>query len=259
MPRRGEDGAQAQGGHRARRDRAGAVHVAGQRSRPGRDLGRDPGRRPGLAGRGRRGRAGVDAAVRPDAAPSARARRRQAHAAARRRPHLRAQRDVQLAARRAAAVDRLHHPRVRQARRRETAGRRLRARFPRAAAQLVAAREAIRPGGRDRLVLITLALANWLLDLACLAAVCAAAGIGLGFHTVLLGYVAAKTAMTVAVVPGGLGVTEVGMAATLVAAGVAGGPAAAVVALYRLISYWAVLVAGWAAWLALRHRPRTAG
>ncbi|NUP63884.1 MAG: hypothetical protein HOW71_17120, partial [Nonomuraea sp.] len=92
------------------------------------------------------------------------------------------------------------------------AGRRLRARFPRAAAQLVAAREAIRPGGRDRLVLITLALANWLLDLACLAA-------------------------------------------TFVAAGVAGGPAAAVVALYRLISYWAILVAGWAAWLALRHRP----
>lgn len=127
----------------------------------------------------------------------------------------------------------------------------------------MAAREAIRPGGRDRLVLITLALANWLLDLACLVAVCAAAGVGLGFHTVLLGYLAAKTAMTVAVVPGGLGVTEVGMAATFVAAGVAGGPAAAVVALYRLISYWAILVAGWAAWLALRHRPgnepRTAG
>lgn len=134
--------------------------------------------------------------------------------------------------------------------------RRAGARRTGASGRILAAREAIRPTGRDRLVLVVLALANWLLDLACLAAVCAAAGVGLGPHTVLLGYVAGKVAATVAVVPGGLGVTELGMAATFVGAGVAGSTAAAVVALYRLISYWAVLAVGWVAWLLLRDGVR---
>nr|WP_244313179.1 YbhN family protein [Microbispora hainanensis] len=116
----------------------------------------------------------------------------------------------------------------------------------------LAAGDTIRPTGGDRLVLVVLALANWLLDVACLASVCAAAGLGLGPHTVLLGYVAGKIAATVAVIPGGLGVTELGMAATFVAAGATGTMAAAVVALYRLISYWAVLAVGWIAWLLLR-------
>ncbi len=125
-----------------------------------------------------------------------------------------------------------------------------------ASLRILAARDAIRPTGRDRLVLAVLALANWLLDVACLAAVCAAAGVGLGPHTVLLGYVAGKIAATVAVIPGGLGVTELGMAATFVGAGVTGSMAAAVVALYRLISYWAVLAVGWVAWLLLRDGVR---
>jgi uncharacterized membrane protein YbhN (UPF0104 family) len=130
-------------------------------------------------------------------------------------------------------------------------GERLRGRFPALTAQLCMAREAIRPGGRDRLALFALALANWLLDVACLAAVCAAAGVSVGPHTVLLGYVAAKAAATLALIPGGLGVAEIGMGATFIAAGVAGGSAAAVVALYRLISYWAILLAGWMAWVTL--------
>jgi uncharacterized membrane protein YbhN (UPF0104 family) len=129
-------------------------------------------------------------------------------------------------------------------------------RHPGAAMKIQATRQAITMAGRDRLALLALALANWLLDLACLAAVCAAAGVGLGPHKVLLAYVAAKAAATVAVIPGGLGVTEVGMAATFVAAGVTGGTAAAVVVLYRLISYWAVLVMGWLAWLMLRDGVR---
>ncbi|MEU8175291.1 YbhN family protein [Microbispora hainanensis] len=122
----------------------------------------------------------------------------------------------------------------------------------RAACRILSAGDAIRPTGRDRMVLVVLALANWLLDVACLAAVCEAAGVGLGPHTVLLGYVAGKIAATVAFIPGGLGVTELGMAATFVGAGVTGTMAAAVVALYRLISYWAVLAVGWVAWLLLR-------
>ena len=124
-------------------------------------------------------------------------------------------------------------------------------RSPKLFEQLRAARTSIKFARRDVLVLAALALANWLLDIACLAAVCAAAGVSIGPHTVLLGYVAAKAAATLAVIPGGLGVAEIGMAATFIAAGATGGTAAAVVTLYRLISYWAVLIAGWTAWLFL--------
>ncbi|MCW2877388.1 MAG: hypothetical protein JWQ95_1488 [Sphaerisporangium sp.] len=118
-------------------------------------------------------------------------------------------------------------------------------------AQLRGARAAISLTRRDRLVLPALALLNWLLDVACLAAVCAATGVSVGPHTVLLGYVAAKAAGVLALVPGGLGIAEIGMAATFVSAGMTGVAAAAVVAIYRLISYWAVLIIGWGAWLLL--------
>ncbi|MEW9530465.1 YbhN family protein [Microbispora sp. NPDC049125] len=127
----------------------------------------------------------------------------------------------------------------------------VRRRSPATFEQLRAAREAIRPAGRDRVVLTTLALANWALDIACLGAVCAAAGVEIGPQTILFGYVAAKLAAVLALVPGGLGVAEIGLGATFIAAGMSGGAAAAVVLLYRLISFWAVLVAGWFAWLLL--------
>ncbi|MFC6079769.1 lysylphosphatidylglycerol synthase transmembrane domain-containing protein [Sphaerisporangium aureirubrum] len=126
-----------------------------------------------------------------------------------------------------------------------------------------AARAAVTLTPRDRLVLPGLALLNWLFDIACLAAVCAATGVSVGSHTVLLGYVAAKAAGVLALLPGGLGVTEVGMAATFAGAGLSLPAAAAVVAIYRLISYWAVLLVGWGAWLMLsvsgpaeRREPR---
>jgi uncharacterized protein (TIRG00374 family) len=105
---------------------------------------------------------------------------------------------------------------------------------------------------RDTTILVLLALLNWVLDVACLAAVFAAAGVSIGPHTILLGYVAAKAAGVLALLPGGLGVSEIGMAAVFITAGVTGDAAAAVVAVYRLISFWAVLAAGWLAWLVLQ-------
>ncbi|GII53430.1 hypothetical protein Pth03_18190 [Planotetraspora thailandica] len=128
---------------------------------------------------------------------------------------------------------------------------RLGRRFPSMVGQLRSAREAVRLARRDQLILATLAMANWLLDIACLAAVCAATGVHVRPQTVLLGYVAAKAAAVLLLIPGGLGIAEVGLAATLIGAGVGGGAAAAVVLLYRLISYWGVLLIGWAAWLLL--------
>jgi uncharacterized protein (TIRG00374 family) len=122
--------------------------------------------------------------------------------------------------------------------------------------QISAARESIRPERRDRVALAGLALANWMLDIACLGAVCAAAGVSIDPRTVLVAYVAAKLAAVLALVPGGLGVAEIGLGATFIAAGMTGGAAAAVVLLYRLISYWAVLVAGWFAWVLLLDGAR---
>jgi uncharacterized protein (TIRG00374 family) len=54
--------------------------------------------------------------------------------------------------------------------------------------------------------------------------------------------------------PGGLGVVEGGLTATLVAFG--GCPAGTLTAvlLYRLVSHWAVVPAGVLAWLVLRRR-----
>ncbi|GIH29774.1 hypothetical protein Aph01nite_80840 [Acrocarpospora phusangensis] len=132
----------------------------------------------------------------------------------------------------------------------------VRRRLPKLSAQLDAARAAIRPDHRDRMILAGLALLNWLLDVCCLMAVCVAVGVDIGPHTLLLGYVAAKAAQALALIPGGLGVVEIGMAATFVAAGAGGGPAGAVVALYRLVSYWLILVAGWVAWAFLHDQVR---
>jgi putative heme transporter len=47
------------------------------------------------------------------------------------------------------------------------------------------------------------------------------------------------------VAPGGLGVVEVALSAALVAAGLRSGDALAAVLVYRLISLWLVMAAGW--------------
>jgi putative heme transporter len=130
-------------------------------------------------------------------------------------------------------------------------------RSPKLVEQLTAARGAIRLTRRDKLVLISLALTNWLLDVACLAAVCVALGVDVGAHKILLGYVAAKSAAALALLPGGLGVAEFGLGATILAGGVTGGTAAAVVFLYRLISFWGMVIAGWLAWVLLLEPVRT--
>ena len=54
--------------------------------------------------------------------------------------------------------------------------------------------------------------------------------------------------------PGGLGVVEAGLTATLALAGVSGGDAAVATLAYRLVSYWLMLPAGLVAWLVHRRR-----
>jgi len=51
---------------------------------------------------------------------------------------------------------------------------------------------------------------------------------------------------SIGLTPGGLGVVEAALAAALVASGLGGQVALNSVLLYRLISFWLVVVAGWA-------------
>jgi uncharacterized protein (TIRG00374 family) len=60
----------------------------------------------------------------------------------------------------------------------------------------------------------------------------------------------------VPLLPGGLGAIEGSLAASLVAFGALTAPAGAAVALYRLVSFWGVVGAGWLAWLAVRAGER---
>ncbi|HMC08193.1 MAG TPA: lysylphosphatidylglycerol synthase transmembrane domain-containing protein [Actinomycetota bacterium] len=90
-----------------------------------------------------------------------------------------------------------------------------------------------------------LSLFNWAADVVCLACAIRATGSPVPWHGLLLAYGAGMTAGSLGLTPGGLGVVEAALSAALVAAGMRTGNALAAVAVYRLLSFWLVLAAGW--------------
>ncbi|MGI5168280.1 lysylphosphatidylglycerol synthase transmembrane domain-containing protein [Spirillospora sp. CA-253888] len=115
----------------------------------------------------------------------------------------------------------------------------------------------LRPSRRDWGALVLLAAANWAFDILALLAAARAVGIEVAPHGVTLAYFAAQAAgSALPLLPGGLGAIESSMAASLVAFGATLTPAGAAVGLYRLASYWIVVLVGWLAWLALHEGPR---
>ena len=64
------------------------------------------------------------------------------------------------------------------------------------------------------------------------------------------------TAGSIGLTPGGLGILEAALSAALVAAGTRGDHALAAVLVYRLISFWLVMVAGWAVMAVLTRNTR---
>lgn len=98
------------------------------------------------------------------------------------------------------------------------------------------------------------AAGRWILDFLTLVASLEAAGASPNLALALLAYCAAQLLAQVPITPGGLGVVEAGMTATLALAGVGAGQAAAAVLAYRLASYWLQLPAGLVAWIAHRRR-----
>src|SRR5919107_137839 len=122
-------------------------------------------------------------------------------------------------------------------------------------AEQIAALQLIELRGRGRALVGSAALANWVLDIACLAACCAAMGAeGMTLALVLVAYAAATAASSAAFLPGGLGLVDGALLAALVAGGVPSHPALAAVLLYRLVSFVGVAAAGWVAWFVVHAR-----
>jgi len=114
------------------------------------------------------------------------------------------------------------------------------------------ARGVARLAPRDVGALGALALLNWVFDILALAAACRALGIETATYAVAVAYFAAQAAGSLfPLLPGGLGAIEGSMIATLAAFGAGAVPAGAAVGLYRVVSFWGVVSAGWLAWLGL--------
>jgi uncharacterized protein (TIRG00374 family) len=106
---------------------------------------------------------------------------------------------------------------------------------------------------------MALAIWNWVADCICLAAAIRATGTPIPWQGLFLAYCVTMTAGGIGLTPGGLGVIEATLAAALVAAGIAGRHALAAVLVYRAVSFWAVMVVGWATMILLTRRSeRTA-
>ena len=103
---------------------------------------------------------------------------------------------------------------------------------------------------------VALGTANWLFDCACFAMMFPAIGATVPWKGLLLAYGAGQLATSLPITPGGLGVVEGSITIALVAFGGAETTTVDAVLIYRFISFWLVLVVGWALWgeLALEIR-----
>jgi uncharacterized membrane protein YbhN (UPF0104 family) len=105
----------------------------------------------------------------------------------------------------------------------------------------------------------TLALANWLLDLACLTACLAAVGAPIEWRDIVVVYALTQLILALPFTPGGLGVVEASLTALLVSYGTPAPSAIATVVLYRAITFWVLVPAGWVVWWRLDKGPSQLG
>ncbi len=93
--------------------------------------------------------------------------------------------------------------------------------------------------------IITWGTMNWLLDCACFAMMFLALDVPIPWKGLLLAYGAGQLAASLPITPGGLGVVEGSITVALVAFGGPEASTAYAVLLYRVISFWMILVVGW--------------
>jgi putative heme transporter len=89
---------------------------------------------------------------------------------------------------------------------------------------------------------------NWVFDCACFALMFLAIGAPIPWAGLLLAYGAGQLAANLPITPGGLGAVEGTITIALVAFGGQKVTTVAAVLMYRLISFWLILVIGWIMW-----------
>ena len=92
---------------------------------------------------------------------------------------------------------------------------------------------------------VVMATALWLMDFLVLVCCFGAVHAPIPWSGVLLAFGVSQIVASVPVIPGGLGIVEGSLAVILVAYGAKKVPALAVVLIYRLLTFWAVIVIGW--------------
>jgi uncharacterized protein (TIRG00374 family) len=95
---------------------------------------------------------------------------------------------------------------------------------------------------------------NWVADCLCLVFAIQATGSVVPWRGILLAYGAGITASSIGLTPGGIGIAEVALSGALVVAGLPGREAIHAVLIYRLISFWLVVAAGWVVFAAMSRR-----
>lgn len=108
-------------------------------------------------------------------------------------------------------------------------------------------------GGRWKMAL-TAGVGKWLFDYLALLASLSAVGAEPAPSLVLLAYVAGSLLSLIPLTPGGLGFVEAGLTGMLALAGVGAGAAVVATLAYRLVSFWAPIPVGAAAYWLFRRR-----
>ena len=93
--------------------------------------------------------------------------------------------------------------------------------------------------------IVTWGTVNWLLDCACFAMMFEAIHAPIPWKGLLLAYGAGQLAASLPITPGGLGVVEGSITIALVEFGGSASTTAYAVLLYRIISFWFILLVGW--------------
>jgi uncharacterized protein (TIRG00374 family) len=101
--------------------------------------------------------------------------------------------------------------------------------------------------------LLAVCLATWLLDFGDLTVASAAVPHPMHWSGLVAGYLVVQAGIALQILPGGAGLSDVGLLGTLVASGVAAGPAAATVLVYRACSWLIPAVVGWLAYGVNAH------
>jgi uncharacterized membrane protein YbhN (UPF0104 family) len=116
----------------------------------------------------------------------------------------------------------------------------------RPAADGVAARlRLLRPSPRQWVQLLAVSAVTWLLDFADLAVASAAVPGSVPWSAQVQGFLVVQASIALQILPGGAGLAELGLLGALLGSGVAAGPAAAVVLIYRTSSWLLPSALGW--------------